>query len=396
MCGWWRCDGGSGVYRICYSWENSVGPYIGISNLDLLFAYGGVSDTSVGFTPRIGEPFFLGYTSADGLLRVYARRLNSRSWDGVLHTPVSLGFGSTFGVGGDQANEPWNGIFWDQKCWDAPLTSELLLKQSFQRDPVMESRLHFHWLLDSSADLRDFSANGRPPSTVGTITSAGRHQINRRRRSTLFDRIAVISGGSLFTISLGGTLTPAGGLLRQTNKNLGGTLTPVGAASKRIGKLLAGTVAPAGALTKQTRKSFGGTLTPSGSLAVTLVFLKAVAGTLTPVGSLTKMTIKALAGVLSPVGTLVKQTRKVLAGTLSPAGSLTKQTSKKLTGTVTPTGTLTPAAVILKALAGTLSFIGSLATLFIPFVPPSGTIRRYWRSIWSRQWRDPGQKDIDN
>lgn len=92
------------------------------------------------------------------------------------------------------------------------------------------------------------------------------------------------AAGATATISVGGTITPAGSLTKQVGKLLGGTITPTGSLSKLASKLFSGTITPVGALTKQVAKLFSGLITPTGSLLKQVN--KFFAGAIALVGSL--------------------------------------------------------------------------------------------------------------
>jgi hypothetical protein len=171
------------------------------------------------------------------------------------------------------------------------------------------------------------------------------------------DRTA--TGGTIFTASLSGTVTPAGALTKQANKALAGTVTPAGALAKLIAKPLAGTVTPAGALAKQANKALAGSMASSGAL--TKAVSKALAGTVTPTGALAKLVNKVFAGTVTPAGVLttIKVVLRSFAGTLTPAGALTRSTAKGLTSTTTPAGAL--AKAVSKPLAGSAASSGALA-----------------------------------
>lgn len=221
MCGWWRCDGGAGTYRIMYSWEAGSGPFVGFNDTNQLFIYGGFADIPLGFTPPIGEPFFVGYVADPaGVLKAYVRRASSRTWDGAVHTLASLGFPVSFGVGGDTSNEPWIGAFWNQMCWEATLTPEQLLRQSFQRSPIIESRLYFHWPLRTSADLFDFGPRVLPPSLVGT--AANQVGVNQSRRRSARKRQVVASvSTTAYSLTCGQVsydFSPQAAILRASRK----------------------------------------------------------------------------------------------------------------------------------------------------------------------------------
>jgi len=155
--------------------------------------------------------------------------------------------------------------------------------------------------------------------------------------------IEASAGGTAYTQSVSGAITPAGALVRDGRK------------------VVAGAITPAGDLLKQAQKALAGTLTSSGALTSVRTFLKSLDGTLTSAGTLARETSKALGGMVTTAGTLARQTGKTLSGALTPVGDLLKQAQKVLAGTLTSSGALTSVRTFLKSLEGTLTSAGTLA-----------------------------------
>ena len=183
------------------------------------------------------------------------------------------------------------------------------------------------------------------------------------------------------TISLGGTVTPAGALARLAGKGVAGSITPAGALARLVAKATAGTITPAGLLSKLTGKSVAGTVTPAGGLTLDQIKAILLAGTITPAGALTKLTAKALAGTITPSGLLSKLTGKGIAGTVTPEGGLSRLTGKGFGGTITPAGALS--RLVAKALTGTITPAGLLTlpaaakTILVGgVITPVGTLTR--------------------
>lgn len=113
-----------------------------------------------------------------------------------------------------------------------------------------------------------------------------------------------------WAVSLGGELTLAGTLIKNTGKNLLGSLTPSGALGKVILVAISGTLTTAGLLVKNTSKNVVGLLTSYGM--VTKFTRKLMRGTLTFTGSVKKTVSKIVRGVLSFVGVLPKPGRDLV------------------------------------------------------------------------------------
>jgi len=254
--------------------------------------------------------------------------------------------------------------------------------------------------LNGSSPEVDLSGNGISGTVGGTPTIT-----DMPPTSPLYGfnipAMVFAAGGTEYTQSAAGTLTPAGALLRMTDKTFAGSITPAGALVRQGQKPVAGTVTPAGILLKKAIKSFAGAITPTGALSTTKLFVRAIAGSIAPAGALVRQTLKPLAGSITPAGALakltakvfagsitptgalatvktvlksiagaiapsgalVRRTNKVLAGTLTPAGALVRLISKTLAGTLTPTGALSAVRLFYKSIAGTIAPSGTLATV---------------------------------
>jgi hypothetical protein len=184
----------------------------------------------------------------------------------------------------------------------------------------------------SVADKAQASAAGTG-SITGTSTSSD-------KMSAWLGALKSTSGGTTFTISPTGSITPAGALVRQTNKTLAGSVTPSGVLRRTAGKLLAGATTPTGALVRRAGKALAGSTTPTGALVKQTS--KTYAGVVAPSGSLStiKAVLRSFAGSITPTGTLVRQTNKTLAGSVTPAGAIARLIGKLFAGSVTPTGSL--------------------------------------------------------
>lgn len=222
------------------------------------------------------------------------------------------------------------------------------------------------------------------------------------------------AGGTLFTVDVGGSITPAGALTKDVSvrkagsitgtgalsklvsKPLAGSSTPTGALLKLVGKPLAGSATPSGVLAKVTAKTLTGSSTASGALAklvaktftgsstatggLTKLVGKLLSGSITPTGSLTvlKVILRTFTGSITPAGTLLKQVGKQLGGSVTPTGSLLRSTSKGLAGTLTPSGVLLKSTA--KGLAGSITSSGTVKRLVAKAVggsvAPSGTLAK--------------------
>lgn len=215
------------------------------------------------------------------------------------------------------------------------------------------------------------------PEAPGQVSGALLKQTNKDLSGTLTSS-GILAVLRTVLLSLVGTLTSAGTLIRQTLKDLSGSMASSGALTKQTQKPFTGDLASTGTIQKQTNKPLAGTLSSSGVLQSLLTKLLNIGGTLTSAGTLVKQTLKALAGTLSSSGTLTKQTSRALDGTLSSSGTVAKETQKPLVGTLassgaiqkqtnkvvggtlTSSGVLTALKTVLLTVGGTLTFAGAL------------------------------------
>lgn len=203
----------------------------------------------------------------------------------------------------------------------------------------------------------------------------------------------VAAGGTTHPLSVGGTITPAGVLVRQAGKAPAGSLAPTGAVQKTAEKPLAGATTPVGALEaiRTLVRNYSGTITPAAALA--FLAEKLFAGSSSPAGALARSTEKLLAGSSSPSGTLetslgtqgiavggtiapsgavARASEKLLAGSSSPAGAVSRSTARGLAGSVGPAGALETLAVKARDFAGALGLSGVLTRL--AGKAPAGTV----------------------
>ncbi len=207
------------------------------------------------------------------------------------------------------------------------------------------------------------------------------------------------AGGNLTPLSLAGSLSPSGALVRQTRKAGAGALTPTGQLAKLAQRLFIAAISPAGALRKSVRLFIGGAISP----AALLNFLRTIflAGAISPNGSLVNLVNRAFAGAVSPAGSLAKSVRRAfsgaitptgaveivrafvlyLAGAISPAGLLTKKVARTITGSITPVGAL--AKSVFLRFTGAISPAGAIEVLraFVLYlagaITPTGTTSKF-------------------
>jgi hypothetical protein len=234
---------------------------------------------------------------------------------------------------------------------------------------------------------------GATGTISATVSAAAQHVM-------IAGAFKLAASGTPFTQNLGGSITPAGTIVKApTQRKLGG-ITPTGALI-RLGthfRTLSGVVTPGGSLVKAFPKAFSGAITPAGSSVTVRFFTSSLAGTigavgsivklvskqvsgiLVPAGSLRKEVVKRFLGVLTPTGTVRKADSKSFSGTLSPSGLLRKDTFKSLISSVTPSGAIRKVVTLLKQ--GTVTSSGQVSSGGNPvlnvsgMLTPTGTVTR--------------------
>lgn len=103
-------------------------------------------------------------------------------------------------------------------------------------------------------------------------------------------------------LSLGGTVTPTGTLVKRVIRTLAGATTPTGAVTRQPGKRVAGSITPAAALVRSPQKTLGGVVAPTGAVAKRIG--RALGGGISPTGGLLKLLSRALGGHITPTGSV--------------------------------------------------------------------------------------------
>src|SRR5689334_11654127 len=96
-------------------------------------------------------------------------------------------------------------------------------------------------------------------------TFARTQVVFRRRRHWL--PYAKAASGTLYTLSVGGGITPAGTVVKREQRTLAAGITPAGALAKQAQRALTAGITPAGTVAKQAQRALVGGITPSGTLA---------------------------------------------------------------------------------------------------------------------------------
>lgn len=109
-------------------------------------------------------------------------------------------------------------------------------------------------------------------------------------------------------------------------------------------------------------QSIAGTVTPAGAYTSNYIAARSVLGTITGVGVVVKSTNKFFAGNTTASGVIVKQTARNVTGSVTPSGGVLKNTARKLTATITASGALATLFATSRSVAGAFTMAATLAT----------------------------------
>ena len=117
------------------------------------------------------------------------------------------------------------------------------------------------------------------------------------------------------------------------NFNLLDTITP-----SQQSITVGGTISMAGALIKQVPKAFAGSITMSGVYSKIKVVSRIFGGSITMAGALKRNAAKSLGGSITPSGVVKRNVTKKLTGSITMTGSFGRRARKVFSGSITPTG----------------------------------------------------------
>jgi hypothetical protein len=244
------------------------------------------------------------------------------------------------GIPNGQFSISWSGALADVKSWLRPLTVREVQLEMQQQVPLSFDRLHGAWVLSqNTAPCGKVAgvANVTPAGTVTRVAGSPVPFMAFRRRVVR----APSGGGTVYTATVAGVVTPVGVVVKGVNKTLSGVITPVGVVSKGVSKVLSGSVTVSGVVVKRVSKVFAGVVSPVGVVSAALRKAISLAGSVSPVGVVVKRVDKVFSGAVVPVGSIVKVVSKSFVGSVSLTGVLVKQVNKILVGAVNGVGALT-------------------------------------------------------
>lgn len=161
-------------------------------------------------------------------------------------------------------------------------------------------------------------------------------------------------------VSVAGSLSFVGSLIKTPDKQTGGNIGPVGVLVKQAQTMFSGAVSFVGDLFKQPQLSQSGSISFVGTLTNVLAVLITVSGSLSFSGVLTKEARKPLSGSVSPSGALVKQIQTLLSGSVDVSGATFMSALLLMTGSLSFSGALSNVVTQVISISGSLSFSGSI------------------------------------
>jgi len=218
-------------------------------------------------------------------------------------------------------------------------------------------------------DIYDVVGN-TSPADMGTAVAV--HDVPIRYPGSVYAIGASAPAGSLFFQSVAGAFTPAGGLVRQGQKPVAGNLTSSGNVDKQGQKQLSGSFTPVGGLVRNISKSVAGMVASAGGLVKET--LTTLTGVLTPSGAVAsiKLFVQAVAGGLTFAGSMTKETQKSVVGALTATGTVTKNILRRVFGVLSPSGDVGKS--IRLTLVGVLSSAGVVATIRVATLLLTGSL----------------------
>jgi hypothetical protein len=174
--------------------------------------------------------------------------------------------------------------------------------------------------------------------------------------------------------SLTGATSPTGALVRQVQRALTGATSPSGALIRQVQRSFAGTIAPAGALVRQVQRAFAGTLTSSGVVALTRVILRSFAGAIAPSGAIARQVQRPFAGTIAPTSALVRSVARAFGGSVASSGAIARQVRRTFGAVLGLAGSLL--AQLLGAVGRGSVVVGSVAvgSLAIGSIAVNGSV----------------------
>ncbi len=160
-------------------------------------------------------------------------------------------------------------------------------------------------------------------------------------------------------VSLAGSLTASGALVKAVSRSVVGSTTTAGALLKAASRAVTGSATVSGALLKAAHVILPGQLTPAGALSAVKVILVAIAGVITGAGEATRHVLAALSGSIGGAGALTRSVRSALAGAVTAVGALANKAAKSLGGAISGSSVLQTGRVLRVGPAGFITASGA-------------------------------------
>jgi hypothetical protein len=192
--------------------------------------------------------------------------------------------------------------------------------------------------------------------------------------ASVFVAFKEVATGTNYTNNVGGTLTPAGALKRDTSIRKTGTLTPAAVLTfvKTLFRTLTGSVTPSGGVQKAVSTTKTGSIASAATVANFKTTDRSVSGSIGSSGALKRDAANLKAGTIGSSGLVVRTISALKSGTILPSGVVRKAGSTTKTGTIGSSGTLQRASA--KTLIGSIASAGAITTVKSLFRTLTGTV----------------------
>lgn len=175
-----------------------------------------------------------------------------------------------------------------------------------------------------------------------------------RQRNVWFQVSGGGGGGTNYTLTLSGSLTPGGAYQRAIAREVVGTLSAGGSIQRGTTRSLPASIPILGILQKGTARSLPASLTPSGVESSQMGIGLSLTGSITPTGSIQKGVTRTLTAAISPTGSIQRGITRTLTAAISASGSIQRGLTRTLSASIILGGAL------IETIGLTLSVAGSI------------------------------------
>ncbi len=189
--------------------------------------------------------------------------------------------------------------------------------------------------------------------------------------------IEYTEGGTTETISVSGSITAIGAIIRSPRTVYGGVDAAIGTIIRNVLFAYAGQIGPSGEPDLSIQTFLSGSITPSATLVALKTILLDIAGVIVSSGNLIFQIGKSLIGAIAPIANLIRNVQTAYTGQSTPDGNSDFGVQTSLAGSIIPIGTIIQTTVS-KLLDGliipTSNLIKSISTSFNGAIIATGNL----------------------